>query len=228
VHPLLVQVLSSWLSNRTAHVVVGGAQSVPVEMADMVYQGTVWGPPLWNTFFGDSCGAIRSTGFSEVVYADDLNAFKAFCKSISNVHIMRELLACQRELHKWGQGSQVTFDPAKESFHVLAKSDHLGGNFKILGINFDPKLGMQDCVHELVTDCGWKLRTLLRTRRFHTDAELIRLYKAHLLSYMEYRTPAIAHASCSVLAPLDRVQERFLSDIGVNELDAFLNAGAFS
>ena len=38
------------LHQKTARVVVGGKQSAPVTLADMVYQGTVWGPVLWNVF----------------------------------------------------------------------------------------------------------------------------------------------------------------------------------
>eukprot|EP00969_Alexandrium_andersonii_P256909 11357730-Alexandrium_andersonii.AAC.1 len=62
---------------------------------------------------------------------------------------------------------------------------------------------MHAAVHSIVTDSGWKLRTLVRTRRFHTSAELLLLYKAHILSFVEYRTAAIAHAASTTLAPLD-------------------------
>ena len=220
VHASLVDIIRSWLGARQAHVVVGGLQSSPVEMSDMVYQGTVWGPPLWNTFFADSSTSVHSCGFTEVKFADDLNTYKRFHRSCSDRCINEELRRCQRELHKWGHGNQVVFDPAKESFHIIGKRGNTCGNFKILGINFDTKLGMQDCVHDLVCACGWKLRTLLRTRRYHTDRELVVLFKAHLLSYIEYRTPAIAHASCSVLAPVDRVLDQFLRGICVSSIEA--------
>ena len=49
---------------------------------------------------------------------------------------------------------------------------------------------------------------------------MIDLYKAHLLPYLEYRTAAIYHATREVLAKLDRIQTRFLEDIGVVELAA--------
>ena len=59
--------------------------------------------------------------------------------------------------------------------------------FKLLGVPFDTELTMANAVSELVSSAGWKLRTLLRIRRFDTDADLIIFYKAHLLSYLEYR-----------------------------------------
>ena len=66
---------------------------------------------------------------------------------------------------------------------------------------------MCDTVAEMVTGAGWKMRTLLRTKRYYSDADLVMLYKAHLLSYIEYRTAAIYHATRDILYKLDRIQE---------------------
>ena len=55
-------------------------------------------------------------------------------------------------------------------------------------------LTMKEIIDELVTEANWKMQTLIRTRRFFCDAELIGLYKVELLSYLEYRTSAIYHA----------------------------------
>ena len=74
---------------------------------------------------------------------------------------------------------------------------------------FDTELSMANAVSELVSSAGWKLKTILRTRRFYTDADLIVFYEAHLLSYLEYRTPAIYHATRVVISRLDAVQSRF-------------------
>ena len=45
-----LRVLLSWLSGRTAKVVVGGGYSHVFDMSNMVYQGLVLGPILWNVF----------------------------------------------------------------------------------------------------------------------------------------------------------------------------------
>ena len=70
---------------------------------------------------------------------------------------------------------------------------------------------------------GWKSKMLIRTRRYYTDAELVVLYKAHRLSYIEYRTLAIYHATRDILERLDRVQSRFLTDAGIDELEALIH-----
>jgi hypothetical protein len=80
----LVDLMRSWLRPRSARVVVGGQESPPFIMQDMVFQGTYFGPPMWNTFFSDSYLATRSVGFEEVIYADDLNAWKAVDPALTN------------------------------------------------------------------------------------------------------------------------------------------------
>ena len=57
---------------------------------------------------------------------------------------------------------------------------------------------------------------------YYWDRDLIGLYKAHILSYLEYRAPAVYHARRAVLVKPDNVQRRFLADVGVNETRALL------
>ena len=68
---------------------------------------------------------------------------------------------------------------------------------------------MDEAVHHFVDETGWRLRTLLRTQRYHDSKNLIRLYKCHILSFLEGVTPALYHASPSVLRPLDGLQNSF-------------------
>ena len=188
----------------------------------MVYQGTVLGPTLWNLFFEDARHAINECMYTEIVYADDLNAFRVFKSEAADEQIHESLKRCQDELHSWGAANQVEFDSAKESCHILSLTDPVGDTFRLLGVTFDGALTMTDAVADVVTSTGWKLRTLIRTRRYYTDADLVLLYKSHLLSYIEYRTPAIYHASRAVLEKLDAVQTRFLRDAGIDEVTALV------
>ena len=216
----MFRVIASWLRQRTAHVIVGGAQSHPMELLNQVFQGTVWGPPLWNLFFEDARLCLEVIHFAVMVFADDLNAFKQFPNSVDNGSIMSELETAQNNLHQWGRANRVCFDAGKESSHVLSHREPAGGNFKILGVNFDCKLLMTDAVMDVAIECGWKLERLLHSKRFFNGKELISLYKAHVLSFIEYRTSAIYHASTSTLSSVDRVQERMLGIAGASELEA--------
>ena len=99
IHPKITRLLGSWLRRRRAHVVVEGCTSPELFMQNMVYQGTVWGPPLWNIYYRDVKLAIAANGFIDIVYADDLNAFKTFPNSINDDTMHEEMQQCQRELH---------------------------------------------------------------------------------------------------------------------------------
>ena len=75
--------------------------------------------------------------------------------------------------------------------HVVSHRDAEGEDFKILGVKFDCELTMEAAVRQTANEVSWKLRTLERTARYHKDRQLVNLYKAKVLSYVEYRTAAV-------------------------------------
>ena len=136
---------------------------------------------------------------------------------------MKSMDSVQGELHKWGNANQVGFDATKESKHVLSLKDPLGPEFKLLGVTFDCKLEMESAVRSLTGKVKWKLLMLLRSRRsFHTT-DLVIQYKQQVLSFIEYRTPAIYHATRTVLGRLDKQQDRFLRELGITREAALLD-----
>ena len=120
VHPALVSLAGSWLQQRSAQVVVEGQRSDKMLHMNMVFQGTVLGPTLWNFFYEDARRATHEAGFVEIVYAVDLNGFREFEHGARVNSIMTEGKRCQTERHKWGKANQVAFDPAKESVHIVS------------------------------------------------------------------------------------------------------------
>jgi len=76
---------------------VQGACSDSFPLSNMTYQGTVWGPPLWNLFFADAPLAVRKCAFQEVIYVNDLNAFRTFSNSVSNEFALSQLRRVQFE-----------------------------------------------------------------------------------------------------------------------------------
>ena len=90
-----------------------------------------------------------------------------------------------------------------------------GNPVKLLGVHFDTDLRMSTAVHECVIESSWRLRTLLRTRRFFSHRELLLHFKSHVLSYLEYRTPAIFHATSTVLSPMDRILHNLLHELDI-------------
>ena len=178
-------VLASWLSARKANVAVGGKFSRDMVLRDMVYQGIVLGPPLWNLFFEDAAIAIRFNEFCEIVFADDLNAYKAFELDTGNEVMFYDLKNCQCEVHNWGKANQVSFDASKESMHILALRNCVGPNFRLLGVPFDNALRMNAAIVEIVGSAPLKKEAILRTARYFNDGELVQFYRSTLLSFFE-------------------------------------------
>ena len=225
VHKQMLAVLSSWLQTRAARICVDGSFSDSFPLSDMVFQGTVLGPPLWNCFYADAAEAVEVHHFLATIFADDLNCFRIFDGRHGDDLLMQEAHKCQTELHIWGQANQVVFEPTKESFHILGRVHSLGESFKILSVLFDTKLSMHEAANDFASEAGWRLRTLMRTRRFYDVANMVRLYKTHILSYIEGATPAIYHAAPSVLKPLDDLQSSFLLHLNITDTQAFLDHG---
>ena len=219
----ILKVLKSWLEIRKSVVLVGGQASRERTLSNMVYQGTVWGPPLWNSFFEDARKAVASNEFSETAYADDLIAFRGFFEGVSHAILDAAMLSCQSDLRRWGEANQVTFDPAKESFHIISRHRPKGTNFVELGVEFDCRLIMRDAVHQCAVEAGWKIKCVLRPQRYFTTTETVKLYLSHVLSFIEYRTPAIAHAAPSILVEIDQLQNRFLRALDISEEEALIH-----
>ena len=81
---------------------------------------------------------------------------------------------------------------------------------------------MAAAVREMVVEGRWRLRVLERSARFFDVRQLLLRYKARVLSYFEYRTPAVYHATDTVLEPLDKLQQNFLDRVGVSQVEALV------
>ena len=162
------------------------------------------------------------------MFADDMNAWQAFDgraeDSDPNTVGFDVLRRVQTEVHKWGAANQIRFDAGKETFHYLHSQDGFSFSdnptFRILGCEFDAKLLMHEAVHTLSVEAGWRLRSLLRSHRYFDQAKMVLLYKSLVLSYIESATPAVYHAADSVLAKIDRIQDRLLSRLKLSQTEA--------
>ena len=138
------------------------------DLLDTVFQGTVLGPALWNTFFDDISRVVASADLVELLFADDLNCFKTFANETPNEDILSHLRNGQKLCHDWGDMNQVEFEATKESFTILSKHDAFGDIFKLLGVLFDTQLTMLPMINHLVTKMGNKLKALFRVRKFYS------------------------------------------------------------
>ena len=90
-HADIIAGIESWLRTRTAKVIVGGEESAHFDHQDIVFQGIVWECVLWNVVFQDAKFAIHKTGCKDIVYADDLHAYKENARTCSNDDLIADL-----------------------------------------------------------------------------------------------------------------------------------------
>ena len=91
-----------------------GALSEAMRLVNMVFQGTVLGPALWNTFFED-VAAVVPQGSQEInLFADDLTVMTSVPKNTSTAVLRQAWVEIQQGAHEWGSSNQVEFDPCKE------------------------------------------------------------------------------------------------------------------
>ena len=94
--------LSEFLAPRRASVIVDGVSSDPFTIEDMVFQGTVFGPPLWNAFFADVSGPAASNGAKQSKFADDLNAYKSYPADAPLEEVLSDLKRGQQAVNQRG------------------------------------------------------------------------------------------------------------------------------
>ena len=95
------QFLDAYLQTRTGKVVVEGCSSEEFVLSNTVFQGTVLGPTLWNTFFADVCIPASSTGGHEAMFADDLKVFQVFLRMHPKEDVLASLQMCRSNVHQW-------------------------------------------------------------------------------------------------------------------------------
>ena len=199
----MLKFLDSYLAPRVGNVVVQGQYSNDMIIDNSVFQGTVLGPPLWNSFFSDVGVPAKSTGGREEKFADDLNVFQEFDQQKPLAEIQNTLQKCRDEVHKWGRTNRVSFDPSKEHLVVLHPVANHGACFKFLGCMVDTDLRMLTAIDQLLTRIRPKITAILRTRAYYSVPQLITQFKTHIWGLMEANSGGIFHAATHLLAKID-------------------------
>jgi hypothetical protein len=215
--------LSSYLEPRVGRVAVGGVLSDLITLDDMVFQGTVLGPVLWNTFFNDVADAASWHGGTPETFADDLAVHKCFDKDVDNSIIELNLKHTHEKVHHWGRRHRVEFDETKEKVVILHPTVGVGDDFKYLGCLMDSQLRMSSAVDHILSWARPKVKALIRTRTMYDKKTMLQQYKTHIWGGTEYANGAILHACDTVLSRIDRLQQHFLDELHLTAEVAFLD-----
>ena len=74
----------------------------------------------------------------------------------------------------------------------------------------------------VASEASRRLHIVLQLRRYYNVPAIFRLYKAHVLPFIERSTPAIFHACSSILRLLDNVQSNCLDVVQSSSKDVLL------
>ena len=145
-----LSLLNAYLLPREGFVTVEGALSKAMALSDMVFQGTVLGPSLWNAFFGEIADFVAEESQQTTLFADDLSVTTHCPEEVSNEILLAELAEVRSRAHVWGHSHRVVFDPSKESLNIIHPIHGLGKDFKLLGVLMDCRMSLDPCVGHLM------------------------------------------------------------------------------
>ena len=191
--------LNSYLARQIGRVAIGGVLSDLVALDDMVFQGTVIGPVLWNTFFSSVTDAAVWHDGTPEIFADDLAVYKCYDKNDDSQTVKENLRRTRLKIHNWGRQHRVEFDNTKEHVAILHPAVGVGEDFKYLGCLIDCYLRMSAAVDHIVSWARPKIKELLRTRGIYDCETMLQQYKTHIWGGTEYANGAILHACDTVL-----------------------------
>ena len=235
----LLELLSSYLTGRTIHVVVNGKSSSNHDVGASVPQGSVLGPILWNVFFNDLLQALPPSS----AYADDCTLSYSYEKKDVDSTVARVNEHLDR-IAAWGEQWQVKFAAEKTQCMVISRSPsdsqmiqgrlsfnggtlNVDDHLNILGVEFDSRLSFSRHVNNLARKASTKISVLRRMKPLLDKKGLSMLYKAQVRSHLEYGFLAWISCPRSHLARLDKVQrraERLIASVGDQEQAPLLDS----
>ena len=81
--------------------------------------------------------------------------------------------------HEWARQNRVTFDPGKESFHIIHPLCDEPSEFRMLGTLIDSSLTMTPLIDKLLVKVRPKVRALSRVQFLYSRETLLNQFKTH-------------------------------------------------
>ncbi|MEL6606597.1 MAG: reverse transcriptase domain-containing protein, partial [Cyanobacteria bacterium J06614_10] len=192
----LINLISSFLSDRSISVVVDGTTSSTYSISSGVPQGSVLSPLLFLLFINDLFGSSAVSCHS---YADDTtchssskfkNPPSSEVRSASRIAMSHSINVGLEGVSAWGRQNLVNFNASKTCFIPISLSTFSSdysiifenteieplSSINILGLNVNSKLSWRSHIEGLAKSASRKLGVLFRCRSFFSSSELLHLY----------------------------------------------------
>ena len=213
--------LSSYLTGRSIHAVVGGQSSSSSEITSGVPQGSILGPTLFILYTND-CEDVLPDGTGLGTYADDTTMYQCLSTNDSILCSAAQLQTAVNAVAQWGDTWKIRFEPSK--CQALTVDHHRPprnlppimsvaeeSEIKLLGVIFYKQLLFSKHLQAVATKANQRLHLLYKAAPLLGSSGRATVYKAFVRPIMEYCClPWIGAPSVC----LDRVQRKALHIIG--------------
>lgn len=217
--PCIINLLSSYLSDRTQIVCIGGEKSSPINPQSSVPQGSILSPLLFALFINDLPPLIKS---NILLFADDV---KIFLK-INDLRDARQLQMDIETIINWCRINNLELNIRKCQVLSFTRRQEITFQYfnyninnttllrvntmKDLGVIFDSKLTFDAHINSLVKKSyitmGFIFRSLSKFRKISTYRQL---YSTYIRSSLEYCTPVWNPHYQTQIDSLENIQRRF-------------------
>jgi hypothetical protein len=224
-YPKLINILSSYLTNRSQIVTVDGAQSKCTPVTRGVPQGSVLGPLLYLLFTSE----LPSIGLSSKVklYADDIKIYHTIEK-------LSDTVALQNDLDKvleWLKSKDLTISVKKSGVVMIGKDYKDEVTYKIdddvipnlpeyrdLGIFVDSKLSFKTHISNIVNSASKVANAIFRSFSCRDQKFLVQMFKTYVRPKLEFATVIWNPLDVTNITLIEKVQRTFTRRIpGLSE-----------
>lgn len=222
IHGDLLRWVSSYLTNRSQSVVLGGYRSDYVSIPSGVPQGSHLGPLLYNAYIYDIYQCFKHA--NHLLYADDKKIYMSIKTAEDCVLLQTDL----NNLFNYYLTNKITLSINKCQCISFTRKNHpfiYDYNFngvvvervevvRDLGVLLDAKMTMTDHIDYIINRAYRNLGFIIRTcKPFRQPLSFKVVYYAYVRCILEYSSPIWSPCYFIHINRIERIQKKFLTHL---------------